>query len=179
MRGALQRALRGLRRRFAPDGQLRRAALQPACTTAERGALGEELVARALVREGHRVVARRLQTTVAELDLVARAPDGALVVVEVKCGVVARLGDVRYRPGLHLGRAQRERLVRAARALARARRPVRDARGSGRLSGDPTAWRVELAELVLAQDGLRLARTILGRGRLSDGTVSSSREAEA
>jgi putative endonuclease len=75
------------------------------------------------------VLARRLATRWAELDLVCR--DGAtLVVVEVKTG---RAGP-RFRPAMRVRRDTLERLGRAARGLARG-----------------AAWRVDVCEVRLEQ----------------------------
>ena len=90
-------------------------------TTAELGRLGEALAARHLARHGLAVVARRLRTAAAELDLVVRDGD-ALACVEVKTG---RRGP-RFTPGDRVDRRRLERLHRAARILAvRSGRPVR------------------------------------------------------
>jgi len=81
----------------------------------EAGAAGERLARRWFRRRGYRVLADRLKTADAELDLVlVRA--GVLVVAEVKTG---RAGP-RFRPAdRHRARAI-ARQARAARRLARA-----------------------------------------------------------
>jgi putative endonuclease len=91
---------------------------------------GERLAARELVRAGLQILARRLRTPWAELDLVGR--EGAtLVVVEVKTG---RAGP-RFRPAMRVRAEALARLERAARGLAR---------------GAP--WRVDVLEVRL-EDG--------------------------
>ena len=92
----------------------------------ELGALGEELAARHLAALGWRVLARRLATPAAEVDLVAR--DGrVLVAVEVKSARRAPVPRPRGvplpegawdRPGRRLARAQLARLEAAAAWLA-------------------------------------------------------------
>lgn len=57
----------------------------PRLTRAELGAIGEELAARFLVREGLVMLGRNIRAPEAELDLVALDGD-VLVVVEVKAG---------------------------------------------------------------------------------------------
>ena len=71
------------------------------------------------------VVARRLQTRWAELDLVCRE-GGTLVAVEVKTG----RASARFRPAMRVRRDALERLGRAVRDLAR---------------GAP--WRVDVCEV--------------------------------
>ena len=86
------------------------------------GRLGEALAARGLRRRGWRVLASRLRTPDAELDLLAR--EGAvLVCVEVKTGRLRRAPgsaalDLRWRPGLRLNARALERIRRAGRRLA-------------------------------------------------------------
>lgn len=116
-------------------------------STEELGRLGEELAARALRRAGWRVLARRLRTPWAEVDLVAVDERGELVCVEVKA---ARLPAVprpngralpriewRWAPG---ARVDRERLRR----LAGAARWLEDRTGARRRRG-----RVDVVEVVL------------------------------
>lgn len=93
-----------------------------------------------LRRQGWRLLARRLRTRWAELDLVF-AEGTTLVVVEVKTG---RAG-ARFTPGMRLDRATRARLAGAARALA--------ARG---------ASRVDLVEVCL--DARRTPKLVHHRG---------------
>lgn len=85
------------------------------------GLVGEKLAARYLRRKGWRVLAQRLHTESAEIDLVAR--DGEqLVCVEVKTGRLpfraSALGGrspvLRWRPGRRATRRQLARLRRAA-----------------------------------------------------------------
>lgn len=88
---------------------------------ARLGRRGERLAARWLRRRGWRL--RRRDATIArtQVDLVVEAPDGRLVLVEVKTR-----RDGRFGPELALDPAQRRRLVRAARILARTEgRPTR------------------------------------------------------
>lgn len=107
----------------------------------ELGRLGEALAARDLRRRGWRVLAARLRTPEAELDLVAR--DGpCLVCVEVKTGRLRREPgggglDLRWRPGLRLDRRTLERIRRAAHRLGSA----------GRVGADRT--RVDLVEVLV------------------------------
>ena len=96
---------------------------------------GERIAARALARRGLVILARRLATRWAELDLVAR--DGTtLVVIEVKTG---RRGP-RFRPAMRVRAEDLERLRRAARGLARG-----------------GTWRVDVLEVGLVEGRVELA----------------------
>ncbi|MEX1026228.1 MAG: YraN family protein [Planctomycetota bacterium] len=141
-RGARAFVLASLR----PERALRRHALgQCRLANAELGWLGERCAARELRARGVVVVAQRLATKLAELDLVAR--DGReLVVIEVKTG---RLG-ARFRPGDRFDVERARRLADAAGRLA-VRLPV-------------VAWRVELFEVGLHDDGsIEFTRTVSAR----------------
>ncbi len=108
----LRRRLRAAWLGLAPGSFLRHAAPDPE----ELGRAGERLVLRHLARAGWHVLARRLRTSRAEVDLVAE--DGeVLVCVEVKTG---RAGP-RFRPGARLEAEALRRLRQAARLLARQR----------------------------------------------------------
>lgn len=95
---------------------------------AELGLLGEELAARALARQGWRVLGRRVVTRAGEVDLVARE-GSQLVCVEVKTaraeripvprGVAPERGLLGHAPADNLREAQRSRLAASARLLAR------------------------------------------------------------
>jgi len=94
-------------------------------TRAELGRAGEELAARDLVRNGWRILGRRVGGFGAEIDLWAvRAEE--LAVIEVKAARLRRrrtaeqrvAWDLRWRPGHSLGRRQLERSWTAARRLA-------------------------------------------------------------
>jgi Holliday junction resolvase-like predicted endonuclease len=90
----------------------------------ELGLAGERLVARRMSKLGFRVLARRLATRAAEVDIVAER-DGELWLVEVKTGRLARprrpdsapRWDPRGLPGKRLDLRQTARLESAARAL--------------------------------------------------------------
>jgi len=100
--------------------------------TATIGRLGESFAARALVLGGARIVARRLRTPWAELDLVLHEA-GRVVACEVKStradpavrSSPMDSGDpTHWRPAERMSARQRARLVRAARWLD-GRRAVR------------------------------------------------------
>lgn len=126
---AVQGRLRDALRAHAPRSFL---VLCPAATTAEIGLVGEDLVARALHRDGARIEARRLRTPWGELDLLAHDARG-LVAIEVKSARIAprpRIRGaapiplaVRDRPGARVDEHGRERLERIARGIA-ARRGI-------------------------------------------------------
>lgn len=98
--------------------------LHAGASSRELGFAGECLVARRLVRRGWKLLARRLATRAAEVDLLAER-DGELWLVEVKTGRLARprrpdgapRWDPRGLPGRRLDARQRARLEAAARAL--------------------------------------------------------------
>jgi putative endonuclease len=121
-----------------------RSALRLVLTREELGRAGEAIAARFLEADGWRVVARRLATRSAEVDLVVRRGD-ELACVEVKTGRVPFDGDeprLDWRPGLRVERAQRLRLHRAARELARA---------------EGVRARVDLVEVCVERGGRRVA----------------------
>lgn len=103
-------------------------------SNAELGRLGERVAARWVRRSGRRLLARRLVTREAELDLVSRREEH-LYVHEVKTGFRSRA----FTPGDHLDDEQRARLLRATRALAR--------------HTGSTGWTLELLEVVLDRRG--------------------------
>jgi putative endonuclease len=57
------------------------------------GAEGESLAANYLTRRGWTVLARNWRCRTGEIDLVARDPDGAMVICEVKCRTGDGYGD--------------------------------------------------------------------------------------
>jgi len=94
---------------------------------AELGILGERVAAAHLRARGLRIVGRRVRSRDGEIDLVARAPRG-LVLVEVKTGRVESLprrrgaphaprAAPRWRPGGRLDARRLARLQRTAREL--------------------------------------------------------------
>ncbi|MEO1236498.1 MAG: YraN family protein [Planctomycetota bacterium] len=87
-------------------------------THRRRGRAGERVAARHLQSEGYRVVARNLRTRHGELDLVAVAPDGTAVAVEVKAGTP----NPRFPPELHVTPAKQRKIVALAAAVARRHR---------------------------------------------------------
>ncbi|HJP01500.1 MAG TPA: YraN family protein [Planctomycetota bacterium] len=141
----------------------------------ELGLVGEELAARLLVREGWRVLGRRVATPAGEVDLWA-VRDGVCACVEVKAGRLDRLPaprapgapgvrrgppaptaaggsaagaglwDLRWRPGLRVDRARIARLARCARFLA----------ASTPRSGSPPTPRVDLIEVLIGKGGRAL-----------------------
>jgi Holliday junction resolvase-like predicted endonuclease len=133
--------------RWSTTPRLARWAARAGLSKATRGRAGEELAARALGAAGVRLVGRRVVSGPAEVDLAGVGPDGVLVVFEVKSGRVPLAGPLRFRPGSHLGPAQRARLARAARDLA-ASRGLAD-------------WRVELVEVLLHPKGATVERRAL------------------
>ncbi|TAJ17878.1 MAG: hypothetical protein EPO68_08695 [Planctomycetota bacterium] len=115
----------------------------------ELGALGEELAARWLVRDGAQVLARGARVGGVEIDVLARR--GARhSIVEVKTARLPWLEgtdglDARFRPGLRVDWRRLRRLERARDAWARLACPRdRSAR---------KAFRIELVEVALAPDG--------------------------
>jgi putative endonuclease len=79
------------------------------------GASGEDAAARWYVAAGHEILARNWRCTVGEIDLVTRAPDGTIVVCEVK----TRSSDAFGSPFEAVTVAKQRRLRRlAARWLA-------------------------------------------------------------
>lgn len=124
------------------------------------GARGERAAAKALRRAGYRILARNLRTPRGEVDLLAR--DGpVLVIVEVKTRAAPRGratpadGRARTRPA-RVRRAQRRRLVRAARWLAR-QPALRTARGA------PCVFRIDLADVTFdaGRFSVRIRRDVL------------------
>lgn len=116
---ATQRRVRAYHLRLAPHHFLRR--MGP--SSSELGLAGECLAARALIRRGARLRARRLKTVWGELDLCMDWDSGPAL-VEVKSGRVADLdrdldngGGTRWRPADRFGRRQFERLRAAAAGL--------------------------------------------------------------
>ena len=121
-----------------------RIALRLELSRAELGLAGERIAARRLASAGWHIVARRLKTRTAEVDLVARR-GSVLACVEVKTGRVAFHDGapcLHWRPGMHADRVQLGRLERTARTLA----------GSER--AEP---RVDLVEVCVEQRGRRVA----------------------
>lgn len=53
-------------------------------STKDIGRLGEQIASRFLARKGYRVIEKNYFTRWAEIDLIARAPNGTLAFVEVK-----------------------------------------------------------------------------------------------
>ena len=110
--------------RLAPRTALRYLNLSPNTL----GRVGERLAARYLRRSGWKILADRLLTEAAEIDLLAMDGDH-LVCVEVKTGRVPfcsrALGGhepvLRWRPGRHATPSQLKRLRRAAQSLAPSR----------------------------------------------------------
>ncbi|QDU85216.1 hypothetical protein Pla163_23440 [Planctomycetes bacterium Pla163] len=85
------------------------------------GPLGERLAARLLARTGHRILARNVRIGGVEVDVLARS-NRTLVLCEVKASrsrLDLPLGARRFRPADRVGPARLERLVTAARGLAR------------------------------------------------------------
>lgn len=98
--------------------------LHAGASSRELGLAGECLVARRIARAGWTLLARRLATRAAEVDLLAER-DGELWLIEVKSGRLARprrpdgppRWDPRGLPGRRLDARQLARLESAARAL--------------------------------------------------------------
>ncbi|MEM0913891.1 MAG: YraN family protein [Planctomycetota bacterium] len=81
------------------------------------GRRGEAIAARRLRRSGYRVVGRNVQTRVGEIDLLARTPDGAvLVVIEVKTRDADAEGIA---PERRVGSSKQAKLRQLAGALLR------------------------------------------------------------
>jgi len=98
------------------------------------GAIGEELAARALARDGLVVLGRNVEAREGELDVVARDGD-TVVVVEVKCGRASGVSDPAWRP------------VHRVRTGGVAARGVAAARIAARVGA--TASRVDVVEVRL------------------------------
>ncbi|MBL8746722.1 MAG: YraN family protein [Phycisphaerae bacterium] len=88
------------------------------------GAAGERVAARFLRRAGYRLVARNVAVRGGEVDLICVAPDRwTIVFVEVKTRLSHEsTGRPTHAPEVNLDARKRAAMVRAARALARARR---------------------------------------------------------
>lgn len=78
------------------------------------GRRGESLAAEHLKRSGYRVLARNLRNRFGEIDLLARAPDGTVIVAEVK---TAEAGSAM--PELRVDAAKQRRLAALAAQAAR------------------------------------------------------------
>ncbi len=123
----------------------------------ELGELGERLAARWLRRQGGRPVARRLRVKGVEVDLLVRLPSHRpqiqrLALVEVKASWrtgAARLGELRYRPGVRLDQKRLQRLRRAARALE-------DCSQGGPRRATAVQVQVDLVEVLASERGATL-----------------------
>ncbi len=83
------------------------------------GGAGERAAARALSREGFRVLRRNERLAMGEIDLICEAPDGRTIVfVEVKTRRVGSAGGART-PEAQVGEAKRRKLLALARTAAR------------------------------------------------------------
>jgi putative endonuclease len=83
------------------------------------GAAGERAAARALSREGFRVLRRNERLAMGEIDLICRAPDRRTIVfVEVKTRRVTGAAGERT-PEAQVGEAKRRKLLALAQAAAR------------------------------------------------------------
>ena len=118
-----------LRRALLAHPRLFVALLEP--DDAELGVLGEQVAALHLDRLGWRILARRLETSSGEADLVARRA-GTLAVVEVKTARASPVPrpaghrlpssiDLRWRPGFRCDARRIARLRRVARSIAAGR----------------------------------------------------------
>jgi putative endonuclease len=65
--------------------------------THEKGRTGEDLAADYLLSKGYAIEARNFRNRYGELDIVATAPDGTLVFVEVKAAGSSGCGNPLYR----------------------------------------------------------------------------------
>ncbi|MCL2220613.1 MAG: YraN family protein [Chitinispirillia bacterium] len=65
--------------------------------THEKGKIGEDLAAEYLLGQGYTVETRNYRTRRGELDIVAIAPDGTLVFVEVKAAASGACGNPLYK----------------------------------------------------------------------------------
>jgi putative endonuclease len=65
--------------------------------THEKGKIGEDRAVEYLLTQGYTVEARNYRTRQGELDIVATAPDGTLVFVEVKAAANGSCGNPLYR----------------------------------------------------------------------------------
>lgn len=93
------------------------------------GRAGERFTARALRREGYRILGRNVHVGVGEADLVCLAPDRrTIVIVEVKTRR-ARAEAEGFAPEVAIGAAKRRKLEQVARAMITKKgwrdRPVR------------------------------------------------------
>lgn len=78
----------------------------------QRGLDSEELVQKYYINKGYELLAQRVRTPFAEVDLLFRAPEGHVLMVEVK---TTNLAD--FQP-FRISRKQKARLVRALYFLA-------------------------------------------------------------
>lgn len=101
------------------------------------GQQGEDLAAKHLRSQGYRVLARNCRSRLGEIDIVARSPDGRmLVIVEVKAG---RPG--RFPPEVHVNVAKQRKLTALAAGLLR----------KHRMTGLPV--RFDVVAVVIPEDG--------------------------
>ncbi len=111
------------------------------------GALGENIAAKYLDKQGYRIIARNLRKPWGELDIIAEK-QGVLVFVEVKTLKVEE-GSI-FRPEDHLSRSKLHKLKRACQLyLQKLRKEL--------------PWRLDLISIDLNQDNsLRAIRHIEG-----------------
>ena len=99
------------------------------------GREGEEKTSEFLKNKGFRVIERNWKRPYGEIDIVAFAPDGTLVFVEVK---TLRFTDVGFVPEDHMSREKMLKFKRAAEAYAN---------GHPKLIDENGGWRCDVVAL--------------------------------
>lgn len=94
------------------------------------GALGERISVKALKGDGYRILERNVRVRSGEADIVCLAPgDKTIVIVEVRSRTVTNEARARIRPEDTVHGSKRDKLVRIAREIRKARawedRPIR------------------------------------------------------
>lgn len=104
------------------------------------GAFGEDVAYDFLEKKGYRTIDRNYRKPYGELDIVAQAPDGTIVFVEVK--TLTAGGSLE--PEDHLTKAKLGKLQRTCRKYVTEKRDlVREDRG----------WRIDLVAIAMPSDG--------------------------
>ncbi len=105
----------------------------------ELGRLSEDLACEYLVKKGYKIIDRNFQQKWGELDIIAKAPDRTLVLVEVKTMQENPRG---LRPEEQLTKAKLQKLKRTASLYAGHRQE---------LIKDEKGWRIDLVALTLRE----------------------------
>ena len=109
------------------------------------GSIGEDAACKFLTRAGYVIIERNHWQPWGEIDVVARAPDGTLVFVEVKTMTESSASDIM--PEDNVTPAKLRKMRKAALSYAAARQDlVREGRG----------WRIDVLAVVLGgQEAIR------------------------